>query len=49
MGRKLRKLSRESQNKIADSSGMASEMMLASSTIQAFNFIKNLKNQLSLC
>ena len=40
MGRRLRKLSRESQNKIADSSGMASEMLLASSTIQAFNYVK---------
>ena len=47
MGRKLRKLSRESQNKIADSSGMASEMMLASSTIQAFNFIKNARDNFS--
>ena len=37
MGRRLRKLSRESQSRIADSSGMASEMLLASSTIQAFN------------
>ena len=47
MGRKLRSLSRESQNKIADSSGMASEMMLSSSTIQAFNFIKYAKNNFS--
>ena len=47
MGRMLRKLSRESQNKIADSSGMASEMLLSSSTIQAFNFTKNAINNFS--
>lgn len=47
MGRRLRKLSRESQNKIADSSGMASEMLLSSSTIQAFNFTKNAINNFS--
>ena len=47
MGRKLRKLSKESQNKIADSSGMASEMMLASSTIQAFNFVNYAKDNFS--
>ena len=47
MGRKLRSLSRESQNKIADSSGLASEMMLSSSTIQAFNFISYAKNNFS--
>ena len=47
MGRKLRSLSRESQNKIADSSGMASEMMLSSSTIQAFNFISHARHNFS--
>ena len=47
MGRKLRSLSRESQNKIADSSGMASEMMLSSSTIQAFNFISHARYNFS--
>ena len=40
MGRKLRRLSRETQNKIADSSGIASEMLLAASTIQAYNYTK---------
>ena len=47
MGRRLRKLSRESQSRIADSSGMASEMLLASSTIQAFNYVKNARNNFS--
>ena len=47
MGRLLRKLSRESQSRIADSSGMASEMLLASSTIQAFNYVKNARNNFS--
>ena len=47
MGRRLRKLSRESQSRIADSSGMASEMLLASSTIQAFNYVKNAKDNFS--
>ena len=40
MGRRLRRLSRENQNKIADSSGIASEMLLAASTIQAYNYTK---------
>ena len=40
MGRRLRRLSRDSQNKIADSSGIASEMLLSASTIQAYNYIK---------
>ena len=40
MGRKLRRLSRDSQSKIADSSGVASEMLLAATTIQAFNYTK---------
>ncbi len=43
MGRKLRRLSRESQSKIADSSGVASEMLLAASTIQAYNYIGQAK------
>ena len=47
MGRRLRKLSRESQSRIADSSGMASEMLLASSTIQAFNYVKNARENFS--
>ena len=47
MGRRLRKLSRESQSRIADSSGMASEMLLASSTIQAFNYVKNARDNFS--
>ena len=47
MGRLLRKLSRESQSRIADSSGMASEMLLASSTIQAFNYVKNARDNFS--
>ena len=47
MGRLLRKLSRESQSRIAESSGMASEMLLASSTIQAFNYVKNARDNFS--
>ncbi len=43
MGRRLRRLSRESQNKIADSSGIASEMLLAASTIQAYNYTNEAK------
>ncbi len=35
-GRKLRNLSRESQDRIADSSGMASETLLAAQTVQAY-------------
>ncbi len=35
-GRRLRNLSRESQDKIADSSGMASETLLAAQTVQAY-------------
>jgi len=35
-GRRLRALSRESQDKIADSSGMASETLLAAQTVQAY-------------
>ena len=36
LGRRVRSLSRESQDKIAESSGSASETLLASQTIQAF-------------
>ena len=36
LGRQVRSLSRESQDKIAESSGSASETLLASQTIQAF-------------
>ena len=39
LGKRLRRLSRESQNKIADSSGLASEMFSAANTVQAFNYI----------
>ncbi len=35
LGNKLRKLSRDSQDKIADSSGLASELLLAAQTVQA--------------
>jgi len=35
-GRRLRNLSRESQDRIADSSGMASETLLAAQTVQAY-------------
>ncbi|MCF6272516.1 MAG: ATP-binding cassette domain-containing protein [Rhodobacteraceae bacterium] len=35
-GRRLRDLSRESQDKIADSSGVASETLLAAQTVQAY-------------
>ena len=35
LGRTLRRLSKESQDKIADSSGVASEMLRASQTVQA--------------
>ena len=47
MGRKLRRLSRDSQSKIADSSGVASEMLLAASTIQAFNYTKEARRVFS--
>ncbi|MED5532462.1 MAG: ABC transporter transmembrane domain-containing protein [Pseudomonadota bacterium] len=47
MGRKLRRLSRDSQSKIADSSGLASEMLLAASTIQAFNYTKEARRVFS--
>ncbi len=47
MGRKLRRLSRDSQSKIADSSGVASEMLLSASTIQAFNYTKEAKRVFS--
>ena len=40
MGRKLRVLSRESQDRIADSSGRASETLLAAQTVQAFTHEK---------
>ncbi len=36
LGRRLRKLSRESQDKIAESSGEASETLLAAQTVQAY-------------
>ena len=36
LGRRLRALSRESQDRIADSSGQASETLLAAQTVQAF-------------
>ena len=36
MGRRLRALSRENQDRIADSSGQASETLLAAQTVQAF-------------
>jgi ATP-binding cassette subfamily B protein len=36
MGRRLRALSRESQDRIAESSGMASETLLAAQTVQAY-------------
>ena len=35
LGRTLRRLSKESQDKIADSSGVASEMLRAAQTVQA--------------
>ena len=44
MGRRLRVLSRNSQNKIAESSGIASEMLLAASTIQAYNYTDHAKS-----
>ena len=47
MGRKLRRLSRDSQSKIADSSGVASEMLLAASTIQAFNYTEEARRVFS--
>ena len=47
MGRKLRRLSRDSQSKIADSSGVASEMLLAATTIQAFNYTKEARRVFS--
>ncbi|RMF37434.1 MAG: ATP-binding cassette domain-containing protein [Alphaproteobacteria bacterium] len=36
LGRRLRRLSRESQDRIADSSAMASETLLAAQTVQAY-------------
>ncbi|WP_069299260.1 ABC transporter transmembrane domain-containing protein [Neptunicoccus sediminis] len=36
LGRRVRRLSRENQNKIAESSGNASETLLAATTVQAF-------------
>ncbi len=36
VGRKVRKLSRESQDRVADSSGLAGETLNAMQTIQAF-------------
>ena len=38
LGRRVRRLSRESQDAIADSSGNASETLLAAQTIQAYTF-----------
>ncbi|MHA3915327.1 ABC transporter transmembrane domain-containing protein [Halovulum sp. GXIMD14793] len=38
LGRRLRRLSRDSQDRIADSSAQASEMLLAAQTVQAYTY-----------
>ncbi|MCI4660798.1 MAG: ABC transporter transmembrane domain-containing protein [Neomegalonema sp.] len=45
LGRRVRALSRESQDRIAEASGIASETLLAAPTVQAFTFEREAQNR----